>query len=100
MHALSTAAADQVGVGVCLRHPEAVPRQPLLSGGSFPFLGKEELPNVVLHDLGLIPWPCPGRGWSGARCTPSMLPSWSGLIGWRPNPRLYGRRPLPLADGR
>jgi hypothetical protein len=54
MHALSTAAADQVGADVFLRHPEAVPRQPLLAGGSSPFLGKEELPNVVLHDLGLM----------------------------------------------
>jgi gamma-glutamylcyclotransferase (GGCT)/AIG2-like uncharacterized protein YtfP len=65
-----------------------------------PFLGEAELPDVVLHDLGPFPMAVPGEGTvigEVYRIDAGALARLDRLEGY---PRLYDRRPLPLADGR
>ncbi|AFY27954.1 gamma-glutamylcyclotransferase family protein [Cyanobium gracile] len=65
-----------------------------------PFLGEAVLPDVVLHDLGPFPMAVPGEGVVRGevyRVDAAGLARLDRLEGY---PRLYDRRPLPLADGR
>jgi gamma-glutamylcyclotransferase (GGCT)/AIG2-like uncharacterized protein YtfP len=65
-----------------------------------PFQGEAELPDVVLHDLGPFPMAVPGEGiviGELYRIDAAALVRLDRLEGY---PRLYDRRPLPLADGR
>jgi gamma-glutamylcyclotransferase (GGCT)/AIG2-like uncharacterized protein YtfP len=65
-----------------------------------PFLGEAVLPDVVLHDLGPFPMAVPGEGIVRGevyRVDAAGLARLDRLEGY---PRLYDRRPLPLADGR
>ena len=65
-----------------------------------PFMGEAELPQVVLFDLGPFPMAVPGNGrviGELYRIDAAALARLDRLEGY---PRLYDRRPLPLADGR
>ncbi len=69
-----------------------------LAGASFE--GEAELPDVVLHDLGPFPMAVAGEGTvigEVYRVDAAGLARLDRLEGY---PRLYDRRPLPLADGR
>jgi gamma-glutamylcyclotransferase (GGCT)/AIG2-like uncharacterized protein YtfP len=65
-----------------------------------PFLGEAELPDVVLHDLGPFPMAVPGDGLVRGEVYAVDAPGLARLDRLEGYPRLYDRRPLPLADGR
>jgi gamma-glutamylcyclotransferase (GGCT)/AIG2-like uncharacterized protein YtfP len=65
-----------------------------------PFLGEAALPNVVLHDLGPFPMAVPGEGLVRGEVYVIDAAGLARLDRLEGYPRLYDRRPLPLADGR
>jgi gamma-glutamylcyclotransferase (GGCT)/AIG2-like uncharacterized protein YtfP len=64
------------------------------------FLGEAELPDVVLHDLGPFPMAVPGEGLVRGEVYAVDAAGLARLDRLESYPRLYDRRPLPLADGR
>jgi gamma-glutamylcyclotransferase (GGCT)/AIG2-like uncharacterized protein YtfP len=100
MHAMADAAADngEVLVFVYGTLKRGHGNHHWLAGA--PFQGEAELPDVVLHDLGPFPMAVPGEGkvlGEVYRIDAGALARLDRLEGY---PRLYDRRPLPLADGR
>ncbi len=65
-----------------------------------PFLGEAVLPDVVLHDLGPFPMAVPGEGQVRGEVYAVDAAGLARLDRLEGYPRLYDRRPLPLADGR
>jgi gamma-glutamylcyclotransferase (GGCT)/AIG2-like uncharacterized protein YtfP len=65
-----------------------------------PFLGEAVLPDVVLHDLGPFPMAVPGEGVVRGEVYGVDAAGLARLDRLEGYPRLYDRRPLPLADGR
>ena len=65
-----------------------------------PFQGEAVLPNVVLHDLGPFPMAVPGEGLVRGEVYAVDAAGLARLDRLEGYPRLYDRRPLPLADGR
>ena len=65
-----------------------------------PFLGESVLPDVVLHDLGPFPMAVPGEGSVRGEVYAVDAAGLARLDRLEGYPRLYYRRPLPLADGR
>jgi gamma-glutamylcyclotransferase (GGCT)/AIG2-like uncharacterized protein YtfP len=65
-----------------------------------PFLGEAFLPDVVLHDLGPFPMAVPGEGVVRGEVYGVDAAGLARLDRLEGYPRLYDRRPLPLADGR
>ncbi len=65
-----------------------------------PFRGEAELPDVVLHDLGPFPMAVPGEGLVRGEVYAIDAAALLRLDRLEGYPRLYDRRPLPLADGR
>jgi gamma-glutamylcyclotransferase (GGCT)/AIG2-like uncharacterized protein YtfP len=64
------------------------------------FQGEAVLPNVVLHDLGPFPMAVPGEGLVRGEVYAVDAAGLARLDRLEGYPRLYDRRPLPLADGR
>lgn len=65
-----------------------------------PFRGEAVLPDVVLHDLGPFPMAVPGEGSVRGEVYAVDAAGLARLDRLEGYPRLYDRRPLPLADGR
>jgi len=65
-----------------------------------PFMGEAALLNVVLHDLGPFPMAVPGEGLVRGEVYAIDAAGLARLDRLEGYPRLYDRRPLPLADGR
>ena len=65
-----------------------------------PFLGESVLPDVVLHDMGPFQMAVPGEGSVRGEVYAVDAAGLARLYGLEGYPRLYDRRPLPLADGR
>ncbi len=65
-----------------------------------PFQGEAVLPDVVLHDLGPFPMAVPGEGLVRGEVYAVDAAGLARLDRLEGYPRLYDRRPLPLADGR
>lgn len=90
------------------RHPELVFVYGTLKRGhgnhhwllEAPFLGEAVLPEVVLHDLGPFPMAVPGEGVVRGEVYGVDAAGLARLDRLEGYPRLYDRRPLPLADGR
>ncbi|MBW4529309.1 MAG: gamma-glutamylcyclotransferase [Aphanothece saxicola GSE-SYN-MK-01-06B] len=68
--------------------------------GEAPFQGEAVLPDVVLHDLGPFPMAVPGEGLVQGEVYAVDATGLARLDRLEGYPRLYDRRPLPLADGR